>query len=63
MKEKLKQMLNRIDELQQIIDTEQYDADAGCDWSRSLIINAEIEKEKIEKNLAAFALFFAIFSK
>ena len=43
----LKELNERIDQLQQIIDTEQQDADAGCDWSRSLIINAEIEKEEI----------------
>jgi hypothetical protein len=43
----LKELNARIDQLQQIIDTEQMDADAGCDWSRSLIINAEIEKEEI----------------
>jgi len=43
----LKELNARIDQLQQIIDTEQQDADAGCDWSRSLIINAEIEKEEI----------------
>ena len=43
----LKELNDRINELQQIIDTEQMDADAGCDWSRSVIINAEIEKEEI----------------
>ena len=43
----LRELNARIDQLQQIIDTEQMDADAGCDWSRSLIINAEIEKEEI----------------
>lgn len=43
----LKELNDRINQLQQIIDTEQMDADAGCDWSRSLIINAEIEKEEI----------------
>jgi len=43
----LKELNDRIDELQQIIDHEQQDADAGCYWSRSRIINAEIEKEEI----------------
>ena len=38
-------ILDRINELQQIIDRETPDADAGCDWSKSLVINAEIEKE------------------
>jgi hypothetical protein len=43
----LKELNNRINQLQEIIDTEQQDADAGCNWSRSVIINAEIEKEQI----------------
>ena len=43
----LRELNDRINQLQQIIDTEQQDADAGCDWSRSVIINAEIEKEEI----------------
>jgi len=43
----LRELNDRINQLQQIIDTEQMDADAGCDWSRSVIINAEIEKEEI----------------
>lgn len=43
----LRELNDRITQLQQIIDTEQMDADAGCDWSRSVIINAEIEKEEI----------------
>jgi len=43
----LKELNDRIKQIQKIIDTEQQDADAGCDWSRSLIINAEIEKEEI----------------
>ena len=40
----LRELNDRINQLQQIIDTEQQDADAGCDWSRSVIINAEIEQ-------------------
>ena len=43
----LRELNDGINQLQQIIDTEQQDADAGCDWSRSVIINAEIEKEEI----------------
>ena len=43
----LKELNDRINQLQQIIDTEKQDADAGCHWSQSRIINAEIEKEEI----------------
>jgi len=43
----LRELNDRINQLQQIIDTEQMDADAGCHWSQGLIINAEIEKEEI----------------
>jgi len=52
----LKQLNDRINELQQIIDSEQQDADAGCDWSRSLIINAELEKEEICDAIDAIAI-------
>jgi hypothetical protein len=52
----LKQLNDRINELQQIIDAEQQDADAGCDWSRSLIINAELEKEEICDAIDAIAI-------
>lgn len=56
-------ILDRINELQQIIDRETPDADAGCDWSKSLVINAEIEKEKLARNLAGLMLFFSLFAK
>ena len=52
----LKQLNDRINELQQIIDSEQQDADAGCDWSRSLIINAELEKEEVCDAIDAIAI-------
>lgn len=52
----LKQLNDRINELQQIIDSEQQDADAGCDWSRSLVINAELEKEEICDAIDAIAI-------
>lgn len=52
----IKQLNHRINELQQIIDSEQQDADAGCDWSRSLIINAELEKEEICDAIDAIAI-------
>ena len=43
----LKELNERINQLQQIIDSEKIDADAGCNWSQGLIINAELEKEEI----------------
>jgi len=52
----LKELNDRINQLQQIIDTEQQDADAGCDWSRSVIINAEIEKENISDAIDQMAI-------
>lgn len=52
----LKELNERINKLQEIIDSEQQDADAGCDWSRSLIINAELEKEEICDAIDAMAI-------
>lgn len=52
----LKELNDRINELQQIIDTEQMDADAGCHWSQSRIINAELEKEEICDAIDAIAI-------
>ena len=52
----LKQLNDRINELQQIIDSEQQDADAGCHWSQSQIINAELEKEEICDAIDAIAI-------
>lgn len=52
----LKELNERINELQRVIDYEQQDADAGCDWSRSLIINAELEKEEICDAIDAMAI-------
>ena len=43
----LKELNDRINQLQQKIDSEKQDADAGCNWSQGLIINAELEKEEI----------------
>jgi hypothetical protein len=56
----LKALLKRIDELQAIIDAETQDADAGCDWSRSLVINAESEKDDLQDRIDALALFTSI---
>lgn len=52
----LTELNKRINELQKVIDSEQQDADAGCDWSRSLIINAELEKEEICDAIDAMAI-------
>lgn len=57
---KIKELFRKIDELQKIIDAETADADAGCDWSRSLIINAEIEKEQIQDRIDSLALWIAL---
>lgn len=56
----IKSLLKRIDELQAIIDTETPDADAGCDWSKSLVINAENEKDEVQDRIDALALFVGL---
>jgi len=58
--EMIKTLLKRIDALQEIIDRETQDADAGCDWSRSLIINAEAEKDDLQERIDALALFLRL---
>ena len=57
--EMIKTLLKRIDELQAIIDAETQDADAGC-VSRSLVINAEAEKDDLQDRIDALALFVSI---
>ena len=54
--ETLKDLLNRINELQEIIDRETPDADAGCDWSKSLVINAEAEKDQVQDMIDQLAI-------
>jgi len=54
--ETLKDLFNRIDELQQIIDRETPDADAGCDWSKSRVINAEVEKDQVQDMIDKLAI-------
>ena len=56
----IKELLKRIDDLQAIIDRETQDADSGCDWSRSLIINAEAEKDELQERIDALALFLRL---
>lgn len=60
MEKLLQKLLTRINELDQIIDRETDDADAGCDWSKGLIINAEVEKEDLKDQLLAISLFGAL---
>ena len=49
--ETIRKLLDRIDELQQIIDLETDPANEGCIRSRQLVINAEIEKEDIQDTI------------
>ena len=49
--ETIRKLLDRIDELQQIIDLETDTANEGCIRSRQLVINAEIEKEDIQDTI------------
>ena len=58
MKE-IKELFDRINELQQIIDLESDAANEGCISSQQLIINAEQEKEVIQEQIDALALWFA----
>jgi len=56
MKEKLQKILDRINELQQIIDFETDVANEGCIRSQQLVINAENEKDELQQQLDSFAL-------
>ena len=58
MKE-IKNLFDRINELQQIIDLESDTANEGCIRSQQLIINAEQEKEVIQEQIDALALWLA----
>jgi len=56
----IKKLLNRIDELQQIIDLESDSANAGDNRSRALVIYAENEKDEVQDRIDALALWYAI---
>ena len=58
MKE-IKELFDRINELQQIIDLESDTANEGCIRSQQLIINAEEEKEVVQEQIDALALCLA----
>jgi len=47
----MKEILDRINELQQIIDTETEPAEAGSFWSRAQVINAQAEIDRINESL------------
>jgi len=42
----LKELNERINEQQRIIDSEIIDAEAGCHYSQSIILQAELRKEE-----------------
>ncbi|OUU16303.1 MAG: hypothetical protein CBC05_08910 [Crocinitomicaceae bacterium TMED45] len=58
MKE-IKELFDRINELQQVIDLESDTANEGCIRSQQLIINAEQEKEIVQEQIDALALCLA----
>lgn len=60
MKEKLQKILDRINELQQIIDFETDVANEGCVSSQQLVINAENEKDELQDQLDSLALWIAL---
>lgn len=60
MKEKLQKILDRINELQQIIDLENDVANEGCVSSQQLVINAENEKDELQDQLDSLALWIAL---
>tara|TARA_B100000242_G_scaffold276863_1_gene233072 strand:+ start:46 stop:231 length:186 start_codon:yes stop_codon:yes gene_type:complete len=59
MKEKIRNLFDKINELQQIIDLESDTANEGCIRSQQLIINAEQEKEVIQEQIDALSLWLA----
>ena len=58
MKE-IKELFDKINELQQVIDLESDTANEGCIRSQQLIINAEQEKEIVQEQIDALALCLA----
>lgn len=56
----IKELLNRINELQQIIDAESDAADAGDNRSRALVIYAENEKDEVQDRIDALTLWYAV---
>jgi hypothetical protein len=60
MKEKLQKILDRINELQQVIDLETHIANEGSVSSQQLVINAENEKDELQDQLDSLALWIAL---
>jgi hypothetical protein len=56
----IKQLLSRIDELQQIIDLESDAANSGDNRSRALVIYAENEKDEVQDRIDALSLFVGL---
>lgn len=56
----IKELLSRIDELQQVIDLESDSANAGDNRSRALVIYAENEKDEVQDRIDALALFVGL---
>ena len=56
----IKELLSRIDELQQVIDLESDAANSGDNRSRALVIYAENEKDKVQDRIDALALFVGL---
>lgn len=56
MNETLQSLNDRINEMQQIIDLESDDANAGCIRSRQLVINASEEIEIIRETIDQLAI-------
>lgn len=51
MNKTIRNLIDRINALQQIIDLETDDANAGCARSRQLVVNAEAEKDDIQDEI------------
>ena len=56
----IKELLSRIDELQQVIDLESDAANAGDNRSRALVIYAENEKDEVQDRIDALTLWYAV---
>lgn len=59
MKQEIRNLFDKINELQQIIDLESDTANEGSIRSQQLIINAEQEKEIVQEQIDALALWLA----
>ena len=51
MEKTIRNLIDRINALQQIIDLETEDANLGCTRSRQLVVNAESEKDDIQDEI------------